>query len=80
MTVAQQARDAASVIKAMGFDKAIVVGRSGDAIIRSRAVATRPELIDFIIVHEAPVIELLPESKAQSWRTFVDECLYEESA
>ena len=33
MTVAQQARDAASIIKAMGFDKAIVVGRSGGAII-----------------------------------------------
>ena len=33
MTVAQQARDAASIIKAMGVDKAIVVGRSGGAII-----------------------------------------------
>ena len=35
--------------------------------------ATRPELIDFLIVHEAPVIELLNEPKAQKWRTFVDE-------
>ena len=33
MTVAQQARDAASVINAMGVDKAIVVGRSGGAVI-----------------------------------------------
>ena len=41
MTVAQQARDAPSVIKAMGFDKAIVVGRSGDAIIRSRACSNQ---------------------------------------
>jgi pimeloyl-ACP methyl ester carboxylesterase len=69
MTVAQQARDAASIIKAMGFDKAIVVGRSGGL----ELAATRPELIDFLIVHEAPVIELLPEPKAQRWRTFVDE-------
>jgi pimeloyl-ACP methyl ester carboxylesterase len=73
MTVAQQARDAASVINTMGFDKAIVIGRSGGAIIGLELAATRPELIDFLIVHEAPVIELLPEPKAQIWRTFVDE-------
>jgi pimeloyl-ACP methyl ester carboxylesterase len=73
MTVTQQARDAASIINTMGFDKAIVVGRSGGAIIGLELAATRPELIDFLIVHEAPMIELLPESKAQRWRTFVDE-------
>ena len=72
MTVAQQARDAASIIKAMGVEKAIVLGRSGGAIIGLELAATRPELIDFLIVYEAPVIELLPESKAQRWRTFVE--------
>jgi pimeloyl-ACP methyl ester carboxylesterase len=73
MKVAQQARDAASIIKAIGFDKAIVVGRSGGAIIGLELAATRPELIDFLIVHEAPVIKLLPEPKAERWRSFVDE-------
>ena len=73
MTVAQQARDAASIIKTIGFDKAIVIGRSGGAIIGLELAATRPELIDFLIVHEAPVIELLSDSNAQRWRTFVDE-------
>jgi pimeloyl-ACP methyl ester carboxylesterase len=73
MTVSQQARDAASIIKEMGFDKAIVVGRSGGAIIGLELAATRPELIDFLIVHEAPVINLLPKPKAQRWRSFVDE-------
>jgi pimeloyl-ACP methyl ester carboxylesterase len=57
----------------MGFDKAIVIGRSGGAIIGLELAATRPELVDFLIVHEAPVIELLPEPKAKIWRTFVDE-------
>ena len=57
----------------MGFEKAIILGRSGAAIIGLELAATRPELIDFLIVHEAPVIELLPEPKAQRWRTFVDE-------
>ena len=73
MTVAQQARDATSIIKAMGVDNAIVVGRSGGAVIGLELAAARPELIDFLLVHEAPVIELLPDSNAQRWRTFVDE-------
>jgi pimeloyl-ACP methyl ester carboxylesterase len=73
ITVAQQARDAASIIKTMGFNKAIVVGRSGGAIIGLELAAASPELIDFLIVHEAPVIELLPDSDAQRWRTFVDD-------
>jgi pimeloyl-ACP methyl ester carboxylesterase len=52
MTVAQQARDAASIIKAMGNGKAIVVGRSGGAIIGLELAATMPEIIDFLIIYE----------------------------
>lgn len=73
MTVAQQARDAASIIRAMGVETAFLVGRSGGAIIGLELAATRPDFIDFLIVHEPPVIELLPDSDAQRWRTFVDE-------
>src|ERR671918_2928097 len=61
MTVAQQARDAAAIIKAMGTDQAVILGRSGGAIIGLELAATKPKLIDFLIVHEAPVIELLPD-------------------
>jgi pimeloyl-ACP methyl ester carboxylesterase len=63
MTVAQQARDAASIIKATGGGKAVVVGRSGGAIIGLELATTKPELIDFLIVYEAPVVE--------KWRSFV---------
>jgi pimeloyl-ACP methyl ester carboxylesterase len=49
MTVAQQARDAAVVIKSIGVNKATVLGRSGGAIISLELTATRPELIDFLI-------------------------------
>jgi pimeloyl-ACP methyl ester carboxylesterase len=70
MTVAQQARDAASIIKAMGVENAIVLGRSGGAIIGLELAATRPELVDFLIVHEAPVIEMLPYPDAEKWRSF----------
>jgi pimeloyl-ACP methyl ester carboxylesterase len=72
MTVAQQARDAASIIKAKGNGKAVVVGRSGGAIIGLELAATMPEMISFLIAFEAPVIEMLPEGDAEKWRSFVD--------
>lgn len=30
-----------------------------------------PEVIDFLIVYEAPVIKMLPEGDAEKWRSFV---------
>jgi pimeloyl-ACP methyl ester carboxylesterase len=81
MSVAQQARDAAAIIETIGDGKTIVVGRSGGAIIGLELAATRPELIDFLIVHEPPVIELLQETESRRWRSFVEEvyvkCLHE---
>ena len=60
----------AFIITAMGFENGVVVGRSGGAIISLELAATRPELINFLIVHEAPVIELLPPTDAEKWRSF----------
>ena len=71
MTVAQQARDAAAIIKAMGHDKAIIFGSSGGGIISLELATTRPEIIDFLIVHEPPMIELLPAADANKWRSFI---------
>ena len=62
----------ASVIKAMGDGKSVVVGRSGGAIIGLELATTMPEVIDFLIVYEAPVIEMLPMADAEIWRSFVD--------
>lgn len=73
MSVAQQARDTASIIETIGDGKTIVVGRSGGAIIGLELAATRPELIDFLIVHEPPLIELLQETESRRWRSFVEE-------
>jgi pimeloyl-ACP methyl ester carboxylesterase len=72
MSIAQQARDAASIIKDMGDGKAVVIGRSGGAIIGLELAATMPELIDFLIVYEAPVIEILSKTDAEKWRSFVN--------
>lgn len=70
MTVAQQARDASAIIKAMGSDKAVIFGSSGGGIIGLELAAARPEVIDSLIVHEPPVIELLPAADADKWRSF----------
>ena len=32
-----------------------------------------PEIIDFLIVYEAPVIEMLPKPDTEKWRIFVDD-------
>jgi pimeloyl-ACP methyl ester carboxylesterase len=74
MVVTQQAHDAAFIIKSIGDGKAAaVVGRSGGAVIGLELATIRPELVDFLIVHEAPVIKLLADSDARKWSTFVDE-------
>jgi pimeloyl-ACP methyl ester carboxylesterase len=61
MVVTQQAHDAAFIIKSIGDGKAAaaaaaVVGRSGGAVVGLELATIRPELVDFLIVHEAPVI------------------------
>jgi len=70
MRVGQQARDVTSIIKAMGTDKAFIFGSSGGGIIGLKLAAAMPEVIDFLIVDEAPVTELLPETGAEKWRSF----------
>ncbi|CAN5335270.1 alpha/beta hydrolase [soil metagenome] len=70
MIIAQQARDAAAIIKAMGVDKAIIFGSSGGGTIGLELAAIKPEVIDFIIIQEAPVIELLPTADAEKWCSF----------
>jgi pimeloyl-ACP methyl ester carboxylesterase len=70
MTVAQQARDAVAIIKATEADKAIIFGSSGGGIIALELAASKPEVIDFLIVHEPPAIELLPAANADEWRSF----------
>ena len=69
MTVAQQARDAEpGIIKEMGNDKTIIYGSSGGGIIGLELAAAKPEVIDFLIVREPPVIELLPAAAfSQVW-------------
>jgi hypothetical protein len=52
----------------MGAGKAIIFGSTGGDIIGPKLAVVKPEVIYFLIVREAPVIELLPD--AEKWRSF----------
>lgn len=70
MDMAQSARDAAAVIRAMGVEKAFVFGNSGGANIGLKLAEDIPEVITGLVVHEPPVIPLLPD--AEIWQGFVE--------
>ena len=42
------------------------------SIIGLELATTMPEVIDFLIIYEAPVIEILPMGDAEKWRSFID--------
>jgi pimeloyl-ACP methyl ester carboxylesterase len=69
LDMAQSARDAAAVIRAMGVEKAYVFGNSGGANIGLKLAEDLPEVIFGLIVHEPPVMSILPD--AETWQGFV---------
>ena len=60
------------LLERWGDGKAVVVGRSGGTVIGLELATTMPEVIDFLIVYEAPVIEMLPIGDAEKWNSFVN--------
>ncbi|KAJ4248355.1 hypothetical protein NW762_012684 [Fusarium torreyae] len=58
----QQARDIRAVIKALGFEKAIVFGSSSGGIFGFQLAHDFPEIVDHLISHEAPTCILLPDA------------------
>jgi pimeloyl-ACP methyl ester carboxylesterase len=70
MDMAQSARDAAAVIRALGAEKAYVFGNSGGANIGLKLAEDLPEAITGLIVHEPPVVGILPD--AATWQSFGD--------
>ena len=69
LDMAQSASDAAAVIRAMGVEKAYVFGNSGGANIGLKLAEDLPEVISGLIVHEPPVMSILPD--AETWLGFV---------
>jgi pimeloyl-ACP methyl ester carboxylesterase len=64
--VSLHADDARAILEAVGDEPAYVYGNSGGGTIGLELVANRPELVRTLVVHEAPLTELLPD--AERWR------------
>ena len=62
LRVSEQADDARRVIAAIGPEPAYVFGSSGGAIIALELVTRAPDRVRTVIVHEPPVVTLLPDA------------------
>lgn len=60
----QQARDIRTVIKAIGYEKAIIFGSSSGGIFAMQFAHDFPEMVECVISHEAGTFSLLPEASA----------------
>lgn len=69
--ISQQSRDAAALINSAGFESAYVFGNSGGAVIALDMAKTQPKAVRAMVVHEPPVIRILPDS--EKWLTFFSE-------
>ena len=68
-TLDQQADDAAALLRHVGAAAAVVFGTSGGAIIALKLAIRAPELARYVIVHEPPFMQVLPDA-AELGRTF----------
>jgi pimeloyl-ACP methyl ester carboxylesterase len=62
LDLAQQARDAAAIIRDTGAVSAHVFGSSGGGCIAVKLAEDQPELVDGLVVHEPAIISVLPDA------------------
>ena len=62
ISMAEQSADAATVMRACGFESATVFGNSGGATIALDLAATRPQATRTVVAHEPPVPRVLPDA------------------
>jgi pimeloyl-ACP methyl ester carboxylesterase len=65
LDMAQQARDAVAVIRAMGAKAAYVFGNSAGANIAIKLAEDHPRAIKVLIAHEPPVMSILPDAEKE---------------
>jgi pimeloyl-ACP methyl ester carboxylesterase len=70
-SVAQQARDVLAILDAMGVEKAYLLGQGGGGTIGLELAARHPERVAGLLVHEVPILQLLPDMA--KWVAFTDE-------
>ncbi len=69
MDMAQQARDAVAIIKAMNAEKAYLFGNSGGSSIALKIAEDYPEVIQGMVTHEPATLSILPDYKI--WEEFM---------
>ena len=69
INLAQQCRDLIAVMKHLGFEKTSILGNSGGGIIALQFAVSYPEVLEQVVVHEAPSTALLPDSTYHLDRT-----------
>ncbi|MCJ1301137.1 hypothetical protein MMC08_003936 [Hypocenomyce scalaris] len=57
----ESARDVTAIIRALGYSKAALFGTSSGGIIALQVAESYPEFVDRIVVHEIPILSILPE-------------------
>lgn len=67
----QQVRDIIAIIKALGFEKAIIFGSSLGGILGFQLAIDHPEVVEHLIAHEAPTANLIPKY-SQIYECFIN--------
>ncbi len=70
LDMAQQGRDAAAVIRAVGNEPAYVFGNSAGANIALKLTEDHPQHVRGLVDHEPPITDILPDGT--QWRVFFD--------
>lgn len=65
VAVEVHADDARQLLQAIGSEPAYVLGHSGGAVISLALVERHSELVQTLVAHEPPLVELLPEGDAR---------------
>jgi len=58
----QQAADALAVVRALGFDGAVVFGCSLGGVVALQFALDHPAAVEHVVAHEAPTLTLLPDA------------------
>ncbi len=68
LDMSQQARDVLAVMHAAGQTRTMIFGNSSGGVVGLEFASLYPESVSLLIVHEPPVINVLPD--AEAWRAY----------
>jgi pimeloyl-ACP methyl ester carboxylesterase len=78
-SMAEQADDAAALLRALALASVTVVGHSGGASIACSLVVRHPELVRHAVLYEPPLLAVAPEGKAvvAGYQAMIDQAMAE---